>query len=465
MPGIKNILKTSVLALLLFASGIANAQQSLTLYNMPVLAQSAYTNPAQIPQCRLYIGIPMLSSVYFNFGNSGFRPSDLLQPGTDSINMNVNNMIGKLHKNNYLSQSLQIDILSMGIKIAENYFSFNITEKENIGFSYQKNFITWAWQGNGAFLGQDENFNFGLFAMHYREYGIGWAHPLTDKLTVGAKLKYLYGMEDVWAQHGNIVFNTATNDYGYTTSDNVRVNTSGIDSNSFNNISVGNYLFGKHNGGMAIDLGAQYKLNDKITLSASVLDLGYIKWLTSISNYTSNGQFNFDGIDISQFVSGGDSALTKLGDSVKNTFDIKTTHSSYTTMLPAQVYLGANYSLSENQSLGGVVYSQIANRSLHMAAALSYTRKFNNWLSVTGNYAFINRDFLNLGLGLAVTGPVQWYILTDNVIGLFVPQSVRTVNIRTGISLCFGRKADKKATKASFDASDPTPSAPPKDGK
>jgi len=429
---------------------------------MPAIQQSTYVNPAQIPQCKLNIGMPILSSIYFNFGNSGFRPSDLVQPGSDdSLHLNIGNMINKLNNNNYISQSLQLDIFSFGIRIADNYFSFNITEKEDVDFSYQKNFINWAWLGNGEFLGQNMNFNFGLNAMHYREYGIGWACPVSKKLTLGVKLKYLYGMEDVWAQNGNVVFNTATNDYGYNTSDNVRVNTSGIDSGSFNNITPGSYLFGKHNGGMAVDLGAQYKLSEKITISASLIDLGYIKWHTNLSDYTSNGQFNFDGIDISQFVSGGDSALNKLGDSVKNTFNVKTSHESYTTMLPAELYLGANYQLSEKQSLGVLLYTQFANSQLHLSPDVSYTLKLANWFSASGSYAVMNRDFLDLGLGFAITGPVQWYVLTDNVFGLFFPQSSRTINIRTGINFCFGRKEKKKAG-AMFDVSNPDSTPPPK---
>ena len=81
---------------------------------------------------------------------------------------------------------------------------------------------------------------------------------------------------------------------------NIIVNTSGFDSSAFDNFSVSKYAFKKKNTGMGIDLGGVYKLNKKISFSASVIDLGFIKWKSGINNYVSNNPnrtfvFNFYG--------------------------------------------------------------------------------------------------------------------------------------------------------------------------
>jgi hypothetical protein len=429
---------------------------------MQAIQQSMYVNPSQAPQSNINIGIPALSSLYFNLGNSGFRISDGIQKSSDdSLHLDINNLLGKLKPNNYINQSLQVDLFSAGFRLGKNYFTLSVIEKENINFVYPKSFMEWAWQGNGAYLGQNMSFNFGLNAVHYREYGIGMAREVTDKLSVGIKVKYLYGMENVWAQSSNVTFNTASSDYGYSASDDIRINTAGVDSGSFNNFNAPQYLFKKDNGGMAVDLGATYKFNDKITFSASLIDLGYINWNTQLANYSGSGSFQFDGIDLNQFTKSGDSALTKLADSAKKTFNISTTHQSYKTMLPAKVYIGADYKLSDKANAGVLLYGQFFDNIVSPAIALSYNLKLNSWFSASASYAIMNNDFSNIGLGFAITGPVQWYVVTDNAIGLILPESTKTFTIRTGINLCFGRKPKKKDS-ASFDGSDKnTTTSPP----
>ena len=434
------------------------AQQDLTLYNMPAIQQSMYANPSQMPQSKINIGLPVLSSIYLNLGNSGFKATDLIKSGPgDSNHLDVNNMLSKLGTNNNLNISAQIDLFSFGLRLGKNYFSFSVIEKADVYFTYPKNFLQWVWEGNGAFLGQNTSFNFGLNALHYREYGVGYARELTDKLTIGGKLKYLYGMEDIWAENSDVTFNTASSDYGYTTSDNVDINTSGFGPGTTgfhpNEILTPNYLLNRNNTGMAADIGATYKFNDKITFSASLIDLGYINWRSYTSNYTSSGAFNFDGVDITKFTSGDTNSLQNLEDSAKNAFHAGTSHQSYTTMLPAQVYLDANYKLSQRANAGLLLYGQFVNSILVPAAAASYNFKLSDWFSVSATYAYMNRDATNVGIGFAITGPVQFYLVSDNVVGFFLPQSSKTVNVRMGINLCFGRKSEKAASdssKASF---------------
>src|SRR4051812_31257278 len=82
------------------------AQQNLVLYNMNDVQQSMYANPGQIPQSRINIGLPILSSTYFNFGNNGGKITDLLVKGADdSTRIDLNNFLSKLSASNYITQS------------------------------------------------------------------------------------------------------------------------------------------------------------------------------------------------------------------------------------------------------------------------------------------------------------------------------------------------------------------------
>ena len=52
------------------------------------------------------------------------------------------------------------------------------------------------------------------------------------------------------------------------------------------NTTLNDVLFGNpKNSGFGIDMGAQLKLNKKISLSASVVDLGIIQWKENTKSY------------------------------------------------------------------------------------------------------------------------------------------------------------------------------------
>lgn len=460
---------------LLFFFGSVNytllAQQDLTLYNLEVVPQRMYANPALIPTySKVNIGIPGISSLYTNVSNNGFKYSDLVKHrADDSLYVDYGNMLRKLAKNNYLSVAFQPDILSFGFIIKEkNYFSVNITEKVNIRFRYPKNFMEFIWKGNGALLGDELKFNFGVNFSHYREYGLGFARQINDKLTVGGKLKYLYGMENVWTEKSDITLTTEPNYFAITAKANIKVNTSGLDSNSTDNIQVKEYAFKRKNHGMGIDLGGVYKYNDKFTFSASMIDLGFIRWKHATTNYqsnTPNAQFTYEGADIAQVINKdstniGDS-FQEIADSLSEKFKIDTVHNSYTTKLSTQIYLGGNYHLTEKINAGILFYGQIFDKAIHPGVALSYNQKVGRWLNFSATYSIYNRSYNNVGLGLALNaGPVQLYVVSDNVLGAIFPQNTKNLHLHAGINLTFKRKPLDKDKDGIPDKKDSCPETP-----
>jgi len=470
-----------VFSLSLFTQSVLFAQQDLTLYNMEVVPQRMYENPAFMPTySRVNIGLPIISSEYFNFRNSGFKFSDLVKHGTsDSTAIDVPNMLGKLAKNNYITASYRTDLLSFGFRVKKNYFSFNATEKVDFRFRYTKDFMDLLWKGNGALMDKDLNLDFGVNMTHYREYGFGFAREINDKLTIGGKLKYLYGMENINTQKSDITLNTDSKYFATTAASNLVVNTSGIDSNEFKNFSVGNYAFKKKNSGVGIDLGGVYKLNKKISFSASVVDLGFIRWKDATTNYQSRdskGSFYYQGIDAAQFIANPslsiDSALKKLTDSLSKALKIDTVHHSYTTMLSTQIFLGANYAVTEKSNAGFLFYSQVFDKAIHPGIALSYNQRLGRWLCASASYSIYNRSYNNVGLGLALNGgPLQLYVVSDNVLAAFlakigdkayevVPENAKNVHIHFGINLTFGRKAPDKDKDGIPDKDDACPDIP-----
>jgi len=453
-----------LLLIVLLTNYTASAQQNFTLYNMEAVPQRMYANPAFMPSnSKVYVGLPILSSEYLNFSNSGFKYSDLIKHRGDSLYVDYENMLSKLSKNNYISAAFQPDILSFGFKIKKNYFSFNATEKINLRFRYPKNFMELIWKGNGGLLGEEVKLNFGVNFSHYREYAIGFAREINDKLTVGAKVKYLYGMENVWTERSDVSLTTDPTDFAITAKSDIKINTSGVDSSSTANINVKDYLFKKKNHGLGLDLGGVYKYNDKFTFSASVIDFGFIKWKDEVTNYQStnpNGEFTYQGMDLNQLLN-ADSTNNPgkvMADSLEKIFKIEEAHTNYKTNLSTQIYLGTNYSITEKSNAGILLYAQVFDKSIHPGLALSYNQRVGKWLSFSGSYSIYNRSYNNLGLGLTLArGPVQLYIASDNVLGAIFPQNTKNLHLHFGINLMFGRKGSDKDKDGIADKKDDCP--------
>ncbi|MEP7170638.1 MAG: DUF5723 family protein, partial [Bacteroidota bacterium] len=110
------------------------AQQSMTLYNMQSIPQRNGLNPALQYDGTGMLGFPMFSSVYMNVSNSAFKLTDFIRKDTnDSLYLDGENIISKMKdEHNFISASLQTDILSFGFKVKRSYFGFGATEKINL---------------------------------------------------------------------------------------------------------------------------------------------------------------------------------------------------------------------------------------------------------------------------------------------------------------------------------------------
>ncbi|MBK9800144.1 MAG: OmpA family protein [Bacteroidetes bacterium] len=463
-----------------------SAQQNLTLYNLKAIPQSNYINPGILPESRVNIGLPIISSLYLNKSNSGFKLNDLIQKGSNgSTQIDFANMIGKLSDNNYFALALQTDLLSANFKVKENYFSLNSSYKVNWRVRYPKDLLNFIWQGNGASLGEELHFNLGLDATTYLEYGLGYSREIGDKLSLGIRVKYLSGIANISTNKSDITLTTNPQTYDITATSDIVFNTSGIVDNPFDGLGLNDVITKLHNRGYGIDFGGSYKVNDLITVNASVLDLGSIKWNFAPTNYVSgnpNATFTYQGIDLNTFVNDStsiDKAVELVFDSLNATFALDTLHRSYKTKLGPQIYAGAQYSLGEQSSVSLLLQGHFFDKKLHPALALSYNYKIDKYLNGSINYSMFNRSYMNIGLGLAVNlGPVQLYAVSDNVLGLFVynkynvtnddgkktsityPGNTKNLNLRVGLNLTFGRKPLDKDKDGVVNKKDACPEIP-----
>jgi hypothetical protein len=437
------------LTFLLITTFLFAKSQSLTLYNMEMIGQSTQINPSLMPANKMYIGIPMLSSTSFLFTNSGFTWRDLHRVRRDdSISIEIEHAISKLAEKNFISLAIRSNIVETGFHVKKTYFTFNILERVNFNMTFPKELFELAYKGNGAFIGQEIDLKRMAFdATHYREYAIGFARELSKKVTVGGKAKYLYGMENFSSAKTDLTFYTAPDDYQLELSSDYVVNTSS-GANSEGGES-GNYLFGLKNSGLGADVSVTYKYNESWKFNASIIDMGYIKWKSNVKNYTTaSGKYTFNGIDLNQFMSDSSSSFDNVMDSISESFQPKETEDAFTTTLTPHYYLNAAYLIDEKMTVTGLLHAQIFRSTVQPTFTAAINRRFSNHFSAVLSYSMINHHFNNLGTGLVVhVGAVQFYMISDNIIGTINPLSNNTSQLQFGFNLIYGRPK-KAGTKA-----------------
>lgn len=474
----------SILLVFIYAKNI-KAQQDLTLYNMQAIPQAMYVNPGAMPLTNINIGLPGISSNYINYGNNGFTAHDLIKKDDNGgMLVDANSFLGKLKTKNNMNMNVHVDLLSFGFKVKKkNYFSFNLTERADVRFKYTKDLFNFAINGNGAAanLNRPMSLQAGIDASHYREWGVNYTRKVNDKFTIGGRVKYLSGIENVNSEKTQATLTTNSQYYQLSGSANVEANTSGVDSASGKHeSSILGFTPSRKNRGAAIDIGATYKHNEKLSFSASIIDLGFITWKDYTTNYVSNNPnatVSYNGVNINQAINDTTNfgkATQNFGDSLANAFGVKQVHKSYTTMLTTQLYLGGNYWLNDKNNVGLLFHGQYANKQFHPALSVSFNNKVGRWFSASVSYSMMNRSYDNVGLGLAFTGPVQLYVVSDNVVSfllfdkyktgntssVLVPAYSKNVNLRFGINITIGKIPKDRDKDGVPDKTDVCPDVP-----
>ena len=285
------------------------AQHDLTIYNMQIVPQRIFQNPAFIPDQRLFVGIPVLSGVQSAYANP-FSYNDVIERDSyDSITFKVENFLEKLAKNDQLRLYSNVDILSVGSQISKGRFflGFSVRERLTQHIMIPENLGNFLWYGNAAsqIFGQYVNIAPSANVIAFDEWGASFSgYAMNRKITWGGRLKYLSGKINVTTTQSVFEVYTDTSHLQYYLRSDFEMQTSGIDDiEHYLDQRVTSLIFPGNNG-FGIDLGLSYRFNDQISVNASVLDIGFITWKSRTMTLISQNpgeEFTFEGIDFKGF--------------------------------------------------------------------------------------------------------------------------------------------------------------------
>ncbi len=454
-----------------------SAQESSTLQFMKGMPQSDLFNPAlHNDSSKVVIGLPGFSGLNFDL-SSGFALNDVIHKGTgllsDSLVVDIDGFYNSLDRTNSIQQYLSIPLFYLGVRGKKSFLSFGITEKAIAQFTFDKNLVGLIKDGNAPYMGQNLDLgDFDVDAFQYTELAIGYSTGfLKNKLTLGFKAKALLGRAALQTERLNLKVETAADGSSLNLASDMKVNLSApiaLEFDQDGNFSGANaediepmdYVLQTENLGMAFDFGAVFKLNSRITLSASIVDMGKLSFKNNVHNLSHKTSYKWEGIDFSNSIDNSASNYVDPADLVDE--ELEKLENSFTPSrnefssnpfdlpLPTKIYLGGTFQLSNKINLGILdrmyKYEDISHNSITFSA----NTMLGNFLSLTGSYSLNSNTKNNIGAGLAFRlGFMQLYVVSDNIQAALDPAMAQYVNARFGMNFLFGRKHKVKILESS----------------
>lgn len=466
----------------------AMSQIDNTMYFMDRLPQANYINPSAYPECKFFMGgllIPLVGQLPppITFAvNTPFDWNDFVFKGRweykDSLihplhpNANLNDFLKKIHTYNHISTDFQVSLLYFGFKQDNNFWSLDISERMYLHAGIPGNLIKFPILGNGEL--RDADFT-GLYVNmnYYHQIALGFKRQVTRYFSVGGKLKYLAGVANVYTSESTIALKTSKQVNHLSTSSNyiihanapieVKLKEDGfveeINFVEFNQNDIKSEIqknvFFTGNRGVAVDLGFSKDWNSELSYYFNIEDFGFINWKSNthkfsiVGDESNEGGFKYKGVEITDFKNLGEQLAPDL-DSILTKFDFEYTTDSYRAPLPYKIYGGARYKFSPKLYVGAVGRFEKMSFGFRPSAAVSLNYRPGKFGAFTLSYSYINHNFNNIGIGSTLRiGPVQWYFISDNLIGTVVlPHQSRSMSMRMGCNLVFGYKDKEKPQKA-----------------
>ncbi len=420
------------------------AQSDMLLYNFNAIPQVHHTNPAYPQQTKWYIGLPGLSGFSTHYHNSGFALVDIFEAETN-INQNLRRLSTNLDESSQLNLNNRVELLGVGFKAGKGFVTLGATQTIDFKMDLPYELFQVLFSGNGSVTELDLN-TFDLETINRTDIYVGYQHKLLDdRLILGFKAKYIFAQQHAYIDRMNLSLRNDGN-YNLIATSDILVRSSGPSAfESFDDQEIMDIAM-PDNRGLAWDFGVFYKINEKMDVSASFLDLGTITYNSFNRDYVSEGDFEFEGIEFDLSEDDFSNVGNATVDSLEAAFNFREEDgNSYSRPLMNRAFASFNYHLNPKHSFGALFHTRIWNGEMFNDYGVNYVGRWGRFFQFTAGYSVINGTMHNIGAGFDMKlGPVQLYLMTDNVMAADYA-SVQTTNLRVGLNFTFyGRKAKKK---------------------
>lgn len=449
-----------------------HSQNKQLLYGFKEVPQQLLLNPGGQVDYRGSIGVPLLSHIHLNAGITGFSAYDIFADDGRDFNQKIREVAYSMDSKDFVVVNQQLDIFSAGFSVNTSledklFVSFGMYQESDIFSYFPKDYAVLVYEGNYNNL--NKLFDLGQLSVSAEVlsvFHLGVNKKINSKWTLGFRGKVYSSIAQASSTDNIGSFITipgANNNLKHVFDLDMKLQTSGISSlrepNASNELEVlkKRLLFGG-NLGVGIDLGFTHQPAPEWTIDASLQDIGFINYSKDVKTYILDGDLEYDGIQsvFPQIVSGqtAQDYWDEVQKDFEDLFEIDSTTTSYTKWRPIKLNSSVSYNFGRkidkecnclDQSdpafqnrVGAHLFAMKRPNHLQWALSLFYYRRFYKNLQLKTTYTVDEFSFTNFGLGMsAALGPVQFYIMADNLLEYQNLAKSQSVSLQLGFNYIF----------------------------
>jgi hypothetical protein len=445
-----------------------SAQTGMLGYGSKAVIPTIMANPAMTGNVRSHIAFPIISSIQLEQKTS-FKISDWILKEEGKTFISPNKFAANALARNDMNTNVGIDIFSVGFSVKDkNYFSLGYQHFSTIYASFSDDLIKFLAEGNA----QNPNVNLNEESIYINQFNaayLGYARSLMDdKLNIGLRVKMLQGFGNFQTNNVNFSITTDANAspaYAVNVAGSMQAQAGGLfgvlmdttlNNNTAQTVMDNLTSMGK---GVGFDFGASYKVTDKLTLSASAINVGNITWkkdFTQKMDFVGTGKFEFSGIKTSLNSGTNGNTADSVEQKFKDAFKVQRSKGEYASALPTMIYASASYNINAKNQASAVFRTQSFNGKSNNVLGVNYAYSPLKAIQLLAGANMANFKSLSFGAGMVANlGTIQLHVLADNISGLMAVDNTNRLQIQAGINVVLKKKDATPATPA------PTPTETP----
>jgi len=439
---------------------IANAQNKQILYDFAGLPQTLLVNPGAEVSNKFYFGFPLFSQVALQGGFTGFSAYDIFADDGININTKISDAIKGFGKSEFTELNQQLEVLSGGFLLNEKmYLSFGYYQETTVLAKIPRDVIDLLYEGNSDINRQYSIEKLSARAELLGVFHVGISKKINEKWQVGARAKLYSSALNVNSKQstGSLATTFGSNNIYKQQLENIDflLQTSGVFFEDTDVLTPAYYvkkMFLGGNLGLGIDLGFTHHFKKQWTVSGSAIDLGFIYNTQDVKSYGLKGDFEVDGFDLNFDDQDPADYWNDLEDRFNEELVLDTITSKYISTRPLKLNAAVNYAFGKkldncrfdkrpglySNKVGVQLFSNVGAVHTYLAATLFFERWFSKNFQAKITYTADPYSFKNLGMGIATQlGPVNLYVLADNLLNLNNLYAAKSVNIQVGLNFIF----------------------------
>lgn len=439
---------------------IANAQNKQILYDFAGLPQTLLVNPGAEISNKFYVGFPLFSQVAVQGGFTGFSAYDIFADDGVNINTKISVAIQGFGKSEFTELNQQLEVLSGGFQLNEKmYLSFGYYQEATVLAKIPRDVIDLLYEGNSDINRQYSIEKLSARAELLGVFHVGISKKINEKWQVGTRAKLYSSALNINSKQstGSLATTFGTNNIYKQQLENIDflLQTSGVFFEDTDVLTPAYYvkkmLLGG-NLGLGIDLGFTHHFKKQWTVSGSAIDLGFIYNTQDVKSYSLKGDFEVDGFDLNFENQDPADYWNDLEDRFNEEVVLDTITSKYISTRPLKLNAAVNYAFGKkldncrfdtrlglySNKVGVQLFSNVGSVHTYLAATLFFERWFSKNLQAKITYTADPYSFKNLGAGISTQlGPVNLYLLADNLLNLNNLYAAKSANIQVGLNFIF----------------------------